>query len=223
MLILEHDINLANDIKKYLCSTRVKFNIKIIQNEKDFFKDLNFLLKCSIFVLNLKNPKDTIIRDFIKENVSQASILLILEKGVDRSIFRELYYLSYDSVIVKDFVPEEIAFYIYKLCDLWNNNIFLISDDIYFNYEIQKFYNKEKKIHLGKKESRLLKLLCMKAPSTVSFRDINYYVYIDDMINQEKVRSLVRELRKKIDVDLIKTKKGEGYVISEKVDSLDIE
>ncbi len=223
MVILEHDVNLAISIKEYLCSTRVIFDIKIIQKEEDFFVDLDFLLDCSIFVLNLKNPKDTKIKDFIKENISQAPILLILEKNIEASIFKELYYLSYDGVIVKDFLPEEIAFSIYKLCDLWNNNIFIISNDIYFNYKIQKFYNKDKKIHLGKKEALLLKLLCMKAPSTVSFRDINYYVYINDMINEEKVRSLVRELRKKINIDLIQTKKGEGYRICKKIDSLDKE
>ncbi|MBS9782200.1 MAG: winged helix-turn-helix domain-containing protein [Arcobacter sp.] len=223
MLILEQDIDLANSIKEYLCSTRVRFDIKIIQNEEDFFEDLEFLLSCSIFVLNLKNPKDTKIRDFIKENVREAPILLVLEKDAHGSIFKELYYLSYDNVIVKDFLPEEIAFYIYKLCDLWNNNVFLISNDVYFNYKIQSFYNKEKTIHLGKKEAKLLKLLCIRSPGTVSFRDINYYVYIDDMINEEKVRSLVRELRKKISMDLIKTKKGEGYHISQKINSLDVE
>ncbi len=219
VLILEHDIALAQRIKEYLCSTRIRFDVKIISKEEDLSKDLAFLKACSIFVLNLKNPKDIKIKNFIRENISEAPILLILEKNINPSIFKELYYLSYDDVITKDFFPEEITFRIYKLCKIWNDDIFFISNEIYFNYKVRKFYYKEKEILLGKKESRLLKLLFMKAPSIVSFEDINYYVYIDNMISQEKVRSLVKEVRKKIIIDLIKTKKGEGYSICKDIKS----
>ncbi len=214
VLLLEPDKKLAKRIAKYLCSTRLKFHIKIIHEEKDIYNHLSFLVEAAIFVLNLKDPKDTKIMDFIREENSQnAPILLILEKNVNPKLLKTIYYLSYDDVIVKNFIPEELAFHVYKLCDIWNENIFFLAKDTFFDFKNSIFCFQEKIIHLGKKEALMLKLLFIKSPSYVTFDQISYYVYQDEMTTQERVRSLIRELRKKIPIKLILTLKGEGYYI----------
>lgn len=214
MILLEPDLDLANNIKNYLNSTRIKFDIKIINNEEEFFDDTAYILECSIFILNLKDPRDISIKNFIRETGNDSPILLILEKDVSPCLFKTLYYLSYSGVIVKDFIPEEITFQIYKLCDLWLDEVFFITNDIYFNYKLSRFYYHDELIHLGKKEALLLKLLFIKSPCIATFDEINYYVYINEFVSQERIRSIVRELRKKIPVEnLIKTVKGEGYCI----------
>jgi len=72
----------------------------------------------------------------------------------------------------------------------------------------------EEEIVLGKKEALLLKLLFVKVHHIVSSAEIEYYVYQDEAISEERIRSLVRQLRAKIPLDLIETVKGLGYRIA---------
>lgn len=213
VLLLEPNKKLAKRIKDHLCSTRIKFDIKIIQDEKDIFKDVSFLLECSIFIFNLKDPKDTTIMNLIREYGSISPILLILEKNVDPCIFKTIYYLSYNDVIVKDFMPEEIAFHVYKICDIWNDDIFFLTKDTFFNFKKSIFCFQENVIHLGKKESLMLELLFIKGPCFVSFDEISHFVYADEVVTEESIRSLIRQIRSKLPVKLIETVKGEGYRI----------
>ncbi len=66
---------------------------------------------------------------------------------------------------------------------------------------------------MGKKEALLLKFLSVKSPHSVSFTEIACYVYQDEVASEERIRSLVRQLRSKVPHDLIETVKGEGYKI----------
>jgi len=114
---------------------------------------------------------------------------------------------------VKDFLPEEITFSIYKLCDIWNDNNFFIAKDVYFDVQNAKFVYHDHDILLGKKETLLLKHLFLKSSHIVSFNEIASYVYHDEIVSEERMRSLVRQLRSKIPFNLIETIKGEGYKI----------
>lgn len=216
ILLLEPDKELAENIKKYLCSTRQKFNIKIIHNEKDIFNDISFLFECSIFIFNLKDPTNTSVMRKIREYGNLSPILLILEKDVNPCIFKTIYYLSYEDVIAKEFKPEEIAFHVYKLCDIWNDDIFFLSKDAFFNYEKSIFCFQEEITHLGKKENALLKLLFIKNPCIVSHEEISHFVYEDEIVTEDCIRSLIRQVRTKIPIDIIDTVKGEGYKIINK-------
>jgi len=56
-----------------------------------------------------------------------------------------------------------------------------------------------------------LKFLLVKSPCVVSFQDITYYIYRGESVNEDCIRSLVRQLRAKIPLSFIETVKGEGY------------
>ncbi|MCD8477108.1 MAG: winged helix-turn-helix domain-containing protein [Sulfurospirillum sp.] len=115
---------------------------------------------------------------------------------------------------MKDFLPEEITFSIYKLCDIWNDNNFFIAKDVYFNVQNAKFVYHDHDIFTGqKKRPSCLKHLFLKSPHIVSFNEIASYVYHDEIVSEERMRSLVRQLRSKIPFNLIETIKGEGYKI----------
>lgn len=214
VLFLESDRVLADRIDVYLNGLRLKMRIKKIQQEEDIFKEGSDLLSYSLFILNLKNPTDPFILKFIRQAGNDAPILLILEKEVNPSIMKTLYYLSYDDLIVKDFFPDEIAFRIYKLCHIWNDDVFHLAKNISFDFKNALFIHKEEKIFLGKKEALFLKYLLAKSPHVVTFDEIECYVYLNEVISQERVRSLVRQLRAKLlPLHLIETVKGEGYKI----------
>lgn len=216
MLILENDRTLANNIVRHLNTTRITFEAKIIQNEKEIYEDISFLEDCSIFILNLKNPLDISIMRFIRESGNDSPILLILENNIEPCMFKLIYYLSYNDIVVKDFMPEEITFRVYKLCNLWNDNVFFLDPKIYYDFKKAIFFYYDEKIHLGRKEALLLKLLFIKSPCIVSYDEIIYYVYQNEIIPQERIRSIIREIRNKLPINLIETKKGEGYKLVEK-------
>lgn len=214
ILLCEPDRELRKEIVNQLNKYRLKINVNDIGDEKKIFEeDFSSLNLYSLFVLNLKNPEDTKVLNLIRSSGTTAPILLILEKDVSPHIFRKIYYLSYDNVIRKDFYSQEIIFHIYKLCDIWNDDIFFISKKIYFDYKNSIFVYNDSQIHLGRKEALLLKFLFVKNSHIVSFDEIIYYVYDNEIIKEERIRSLVRQLRVKLPIRIIETVKGEGYRI----------
>ena len=214
VFLLEPDQELADRIDACMNTLRFKMRIKKAQTEEELRQESSSFATYSLFILNLKNPTNPCVMKFIRENGGDAPILLILEPNVTHELLQTLYYLSYNDVIVKDFIPAEIAFKIYKLCNIWNNDSFFLRKDIHFDFKNCKFVNKEQEIILGKKESLLLKILSIKTPYCVSFNEIACYVYQDEVASEERIRSLVRQLRSKIPHDLIETVKGEGYKIA---------
>ncbi len=214
VLLLEPDRQLADNIDTYMNELRLKMQIKKIQTKEELFEQKAFLSTYSLFILNLIDPTDPCVMKFIRKNGSDAPILLILEPSISPEMFKKLYYLSYDDFIIKNFSPEEIAFRIYKLCHIWNDDNFFLSKDIYFDFKNSLFVNKEEKIFLGRKESLFLKYLLAKSPHIVSFDEIVCYVYLNEVVSQERIRSLVRQLRAKLlPFHFIETVKKEGYRI----------
>lgn len=214
IFFLEHDTLVQDDVIQHLDNCRLKVHVKKIQDEQAIFdEDVATLNTYKLFVLNLKNPTDPKIINFIRESGSIAPILLILEKDQDPKSFKPIYYLSYDHIIVKDFSPEEIVFSIYKLCGVWNNDIFFLDDYIYYDCRNSMFINKEEKILFGKKEAMLLKYLFLKSPSSLTCNEIISIVYENKVTSPESIRALVKQVRNKLPFKLIKTIKGEGYQI----------
>jgi len=217
IFLLEPDSELADRIDTSLNQLRLKIDVKKVQHEEDLFhEDPSVLPSYNLFILNLKDPTDACTIKFLRENGSDAPVLLVLEANPNPDIFQILYYLSYESVIVKDFLPAEIIFSIYKLCDIWNDDRFFLSKDIYFDFQHCKFVNHDAEVILGKKEALLMKLFSIKSPHVTSFNDIACYVYQGEIASEERIRSLVRQLRSKIPFDFIETHKGEGYKIANK-------
>ncbi|AOO66580.1 hypothetical protein [Sulfurospirillum halorespirans] len=169
VLFLEPDRALADTIDIFMNQLRLKMKMKKIQTEEEIFQEGSDLAVYSLFILNLKNPTDPAIMKFIRQSGSDAPILLILDKEVNTNILKTLYYLSYDDVIIKDFSPDEIAFRIYKLCHIWNDDVFCLSKEVCFDFKNALFIHQEEKTFLGKKEALFLKYLLAKSPHVVSF------------------------------------------------------
>lgn len=213
IFFLEQDVKLQDAVVDSLNACRLKMNIKKVQNEQELFDDTINISTYKLFILNLKDPIDPRTINFIRKKGSVAPILLVLEKDVNPKLFKTMYYLSYNHIIVKDFVPEEIVYSIYKLCGVWNNDIFFLDNCVYFDFRNEVFVNKEEMILFGKKEALLLKYLLLKSPSLISCDEIVSLVYENEVISQERIRSLVKQVRSKLPVDIITTVKGQGYQI----------
>jgi DNA-binding response OmpR family regulator len=213
IFFLEKDIGLKKEIISCLNTCRFKFHVRSVENEKDIFTKEHNWEQYSLFILNLKDPSDSKVIDFIRQNGGFAPILLILEADIHPKLFKTIYYLSYNDIIIKKFLPEEIVFRIYKLCNIWNDDIFCFGNDIYFDCDKNVLMRQEELIYFGKKESLFLKYLCLKYPNLASYKEIIDYVYNNEVIAQDRIRSLVKQIRKKIPFNFIHTLKGKGFKI----------
>lgn len=73
--------------------------------------------------------------------------------------------------------------------------------------------HKDKAIRLSKNESMLLEYLIHRKNKIVSFDELYEYIWEFEEPSKEAVKSVVKELRKKIDKDFIKNVYGVGYTI----------
>lgn len=213
IFFLDPDLNLQNEIDICLNQCRLKIDVKKTQNEHDIFDEELFLEEYSLFILNLKNPADTKILDFIRTNGKLAPVLLILEPTLSPQIFQTLSSFSYNDIIIKNFSVEEIVYRIYKLCHIWNDNIFYLGKGICFDFRKRMFIFNDKHILLGKKEALLLKCLFLKFHGVTTCPEIISFVYQNEVVSQERIRALVKQLRDKLPYDLIRTFHGKGYQI----------
>jgi DNA-binding response OmpR family regulator len=70
-----------------------------------------------------------------------------------------------------------------------------------------------KNMKLSKSESRLLEYFIKRANQTITFDEIYDYIWEFEIPSKEAIKSIVKELRKKIGKDLIKNIYGTGYIL----------
>ena len=104
------------------------------------------------------------------------------------------------------------AFYAYfqKIDKLLPKSVELESN-MYFDLNKNQIILNNEELHLNKKETLLMKLLCSDINKTFSYEEIEYQVWGSDSMSLSAIRSVVRDLRKKIGQDYIINISGVGY------------
>lgn len=72
--------------------------------------------------------------------------------------------------------------------------------------------SEDETIHLSKSESRLLEYFLKRPNQTITYEQIFEYMWEFEQPSKEALKSIVKELRKKIDAGFIKNLYGVGYV-----------
>ncbi len=70
-----------------------------------------------------------------------------------------------------------------------------------------------KNIKLSKNESRLLEYFIQRANQTITYDAIYDYIWEFDVPTKEAIKSIIKELRRKIGKNLIKNIYGTGYIL----------
>ncbi len=98
-------------------------------------------------------------------------------------------------------------------CDIVEkSNIFKLDENFYFDTFNKTLFCDKKQIMLTKKELLFLELLIKNHKRAVSYDELNNYVWSGNM-SEDAMRSIVKELRKKITKSSIKNISGIGYQI----------
>ena len=87
-----------------------------------------------------------------------------------------------------------------------------LKDDYKYDFAQKCVLHNTKVIHLSKSESRFLELLLKNENNVLSFEQISEYLWEFESPSKEAIKSIVKELRKKMDSDIIKNIYGVGYI-----------
>ncbi len=90
-------------------------------------------------------------------------------------------------------------------------SIFKLSKDCQYNFLLKQIESKNCFTKLSKSESRLLEYFIKNLDRVISYENILEYMYEFDQPSKEAIKSIVKDLRKKICSNLIKNVYGVGY------------
>jgi len=93
-------------------------------------------------------------------------------------------------------------------------NIFTITATTFFDQLNKTLFVKEKLIKLTKNETMLLDLLVKHHQRVVTFTEIEHLIWYERSMSMDSLRSLVKNLRKKMQGDYIENHLGHGYQLS---------
>ncbi|WP_024954790.1 response regulator transcription factor [Sulfurospirillum arcachonense] len=87
-----------------------------------------------------------------------------------------------------------------------------LSDNCAYNYCTKQIEKDDEVINLSKSESRLLEYFLKRTNEIVTYEYILDYMWEFEKPSKEAIKSIVKELRKKIDTDFLKNIYGVGYM-----------
>ena len=154
--------------------------------------------------------------ELIKELEKRAcsSYTIIVSAHTDTELLLEAINKGVNRYLIKPITEDELfeAFnaYFEKLDKSIPQSVELESN-IYFDLNKNQMIIDNEELHLNKKETQFMKLLCSDINKTFSYEEIEYQVWGSDSMSLSAIRSVVRDLRKKIGQDYIINISGVGY------------
>jgi DNA-binding response OmpR family regulator len=214
ILYLEDDYDLSETIEEFL--EEEGFIVTSVYNS-DSALDQLFHNSFDLLILDVQVPG---IDGFeLLKELREADILTPAIFTTSRNSIEDLcngYEVGADDYLKKPFELQELLFRIkallkreYKV----QNETIQIDTHITFNYNLQTLITHEKSLKLNNKESELLKILISHKNQCVTFDQIFEYVWgFDKEHNEASLRTYIKNLRKYIGKERIKSIKKQGYI-----------
>ena len=140
--------------------------------------------------------------------------IIMITAHTDKEYLLEAVELKMEKYIVKP-IELEVLFEVFKKClenIEFNKRIILEIDNNYtYDYDKKALKYKDEIVLLNKKEISFFELLIKNQNRIVSYDELQDKVWIDDIMTDSALRSLVRNLRKKLPTDIIFNLSGIGY------------
>ena len=207
---------------------------RIIEKYAYFLKDLCHTLYIArdgeeAFQLYKEKKIHLIVMDFLIPKMNGMALakairaedeniaLIALTAHSDREILLDIVELSFSAYLIKPVGRVDLMNALLKVAKKieGGRNIPLAYDCIWDN-KSKTLFCADESIVLTKRELKLFELLVSKAGVPCNEDEIFFYVWgdeIDRTITNSSIRTLVKNLRKKIPKDLIKNQYGVGYKI----------
>ncbi len=222
ILIVEDEIEIVNLIRKRLDEQKYDVTVaysgdeglRLIQREYFDLLSLDLMLP-SVDGLTLCKA----VREKNKNSLIVIISALDLEEEKEKA-----YHLGADDYIPKPFSPKLVALKISSLLQRRSElktDVMYLSQDIYHDSELKRFYIKNSPLTLTPSEYTILESLYETPKKVFSKEELSQILYNEDIgnIDRDGIGTHIYQLRKKIakhtTQEMIKTVRGIGYTLYE--------
>jgi len=140
--------------------------------------------------------------------------IVMITAYTDKKYLLEAVELHMEKYIVKPIELEPLFEVLEKCVEVLdvNKEITLKVDDNYkYDYDKKELKYKDESILLNKKEMLFFEVLISNQNRVVTYEELQDKVWGDDVMTDSALRSLVRNLRKKLPTDIVFNLSGVGY------------
>ncbi|WP_294961319.1 response regulator transcription factor [Sulfurimonas sp.] len=140
--------------------------------------------------------------------------VVMITAHTDKEYLLDAVELHMEKYIVKPLILEDLLNTLEKCVALIDVNmieVLKVDKDYIYDYDKKELLYKENHIILNKKEMCFFEVLISNQNRIVTYEELQEYVWGDDVMTDSALRSLVRNLRKKIPTDIIFNLSGVGY------------
>ncbi len=212
-----------------------KFTVLLVEDDDDVRKRLKNILSFYFkdvfeasdgdmaYQVFLSKKPNLIISDIVMEykngiylvkKIRQTNLsipIIILSAYPKEEYLLKLINLKIDQYLLKPTTNKELFSAISKvLCNEFSA-IIKLSERIFLDTDNNQIIFNDIKIELRKKEKDFLELLCRNQNRITKYYLIQDYVWTDKYMSQDALKTFVKELRKKLPINIIENIKQEGY------------
>lgn len=209
ILLIEDDKALGESIQEYFKLHDIQ--TVWIQDERklpNLLKIYEFDVIVLDLMLNFSRGEDLIT--FIRDSKINTPILILTAK-TELSSKEECFLKGADDYLSKPFEPKELLLRVRALSKRIQIESVLNIGDVIINIDAKTIWKNNREIKISKTAWDLLTLLIKRRGEIVSSETILNYVWGGKAVGDEVVRTYIKELRKILPHDSIKTYKGRGY------------
>ncbi len=175
--------------------------------------------KIHLIIMDLLIPKISGIELAKKIRAEDDSTPMIaLTAHSDREILLDIVDLNFSSYLIKPVLRSDLRNALEKISKkLEGGRSLILPYDCSWDAKSKTLFWNEETVFLTRRELKLFELLVEKNGAPCSDDEIFFYVWgndFDKIITNSSIRTLVKNLRKKIPTELIKNQYGVGYKIN---------
>lgn len=211
VLYIVDNQNKDEKLFSFLCNTvnKVTNSSTIIEAKQQYLKQS----PCLIIIESDFENRDII--DFLieirKDDIKTAFV--VLSNNKNNQFLTELLELYITKYITKPFDNKILLQALNKCMEIIERRIysnFKLLNNIFFNFQTQSIIKNNESFVLNKKESLLMNLLIQNQGRVITYEELEYHIWNNECTNAA-LKSLIRDLRKKTNKNIIKNYSGIGY------------
>lgn len=210
-------VDFDNEDREYYLSLFNTYmeNVSVVKNGEEaylFYKEF----KPDVIVLEPLVPEGLTLAKKIREN-DYETILCALTNDTTVLMLQDIVELFFIAYLYKPVSTKELTSTLIKIKrSLQKEEKIKLSSNAFWDKKSEILYINNKYIELTKRETKFLELLVKKRDIFCSDEDIFYHIWgdeFDKIIERSSIRTLVKNLRKKLPKGFIENRYGIGYKI----------
>ncbi len=209
ILLVEDDHILGESVKEYLEENGIE--VEWIEDDREIENVFDFD-RYDVIVLDLilkYQRGEDILRNLRLKGVKTPIIILTAKDTIKDK--ETCFNYGADDYLTKPFSPKELLLRLKALSKRKHIETVFKIGDVEIDIDRQTVHKNGKEVKLSKTMWELLYLLLKNRGSVVSNERILNYVWGTKPVGDEIIRTYIKELRKILPKDSIKTYKGRGY------------